>query len=73
MESAKVYRLNRERTTMSPAVPSATAPGSPHKPKLLDQVGMRFARGITVPKQKRAMSTGSNDSFSFTIDAIRSR
>ena len=38
MESAKIYRLNRERTTMSPAVPSATASGSPHKPKLLDQV-----------------------------------
>jgi len=37
METAKIYRLNRERPAASPAAPTADTT-SPQKPKLLDQV-----------------------------------
>ena len=38
METAKIYRINREQTATSPAVPPATPSTSAQKPKLLDQV-----------------------------------
>ena len=38
METAKIYRLNRERPAASLAAPTANASSSPQKPKLLDQV-----------------------------------
>jgi len=38
METAKIYRLNRERPSAIPAAPTANASSSPQKPKLLDQV-----------------------------------
>jgi integron integrase len=38
METAKIYRLNRERPAASPAGPTAKPTSSPQKPKLLDQV-----------------------------------
>jgi hypothetical protein len=38
MEPAKIYRLNREKTTVSSASLTASAPASTAKPKLLDQV-----------------------------------
>jgi Phage integrase, N-terminal SAM-like domain len=38
MESAKIYRLNRERPATSPAATPANSSASPQKPKLLDQV-----------------------------------
>src|SRR5947208_373589 len=37
METAKIYRLNRERPAASPATPTADTT-SPQKPKLLEQV-----------------------------------
>src|SRR6266498_246676 len=38
METANIYRLNRDRPAASPAAPTAKPTSSPQKPKLLDQV-----------------------------------
>src|SRR5256712_12900481 len=38
METAKIYRLNRERPAAIPAAPTANTTSLPQKPKLLDQV-----------------------------------
>jgi Phage integrase, N-terminal SAM-like domain len=38
MEPAKIYRLNRDQTATSSAAPTASAPASAAKPKLLDQI-----------------------------------
>jgi site-specific recombinase XerD len=38
MEPAKIYRLNRQQPTTSPATPPISGSASPKKPKLLDQV-----------------------------------
>jgi integron integrase len=38
METAKIYRLNRDRIAASPAAPTPSVSSSPPKPKLLNQV-----------------------------------
>jgi hypothetical protein len=70
MENAKVYLLNRNQLERSPLM---TAPTTASRPKLLDQVREAIRTRHYSPKTEESSSTGSNDSFSFTIDAIRSR